>query len=1525
MKKLLLAIVASCCALTMSAQRTTDQLDRGLVAMKSGTGVYLSWRIQASEYYDVTYNVYRDGTKVNEDPLSVSNYTDRSGSATSTYTIKPVVKGVEQEACAPASVWGSSYKEIQLTHQGIKSTLVPNDACCADVDGDGELEILMKFDNQDEIAQSYPKDGPVVNGTSTKEYSIFEIFKQNGTRLWWVNCGPNMGDFQNNEQNIVGYDWDQDGKAEVVMRLLEGSSIHMADGTVYTIGANGQNGTSWYNFRAATGGGTNWFMHDGKEFLVYCNGETGEIYHIMDFPLARLESGETDLNKAWGDGYGHRSNKFFFGAPYLDGRKPSIFLARGIYTRHKMAALDVNPDTHKLSLRWKWYNNTNGPWKGQGYHNYAIADVDWDGRDEIVFGSMVIDDNGKGLSTTGFGHGDAQHCGDLNPYVHGQEQFCCNEDSEGFNYRDATTSKVYAASLHVGKDVGRAMAGNFTESFPGGLGTAWGDPISTVTNAPVEGLIATGVNSNFRIYWDGDLVSETFNYLNGKNTEGCIAKYGSWTPIYTCAGSLTNNDTKGTPCYQGDILGDWREEIIMRTANNNIRIYSTPTSTTYRIPSLWYDHQYRNAMVWQMCGYNQPPHTSFFLGKIEGITMAPPPYTMTGRTEVANGGTIGAALDGKDVIVCETNDAAVTLTAGAKPNMLVFNVPTWVQGSGASECTIKEPKITYTTYTCTVTGGGMTGDGRLVKQGDGVLTLPKADFTHTGNTDIWAGVLNFDGKMNSSDLWLNRFAELNSNGGEFKSIKAAYASIIRPGGENQKGSMKVNALDLGYGSRIIVDLFAEDGSADQLQLGSLNIESKTSNAWIIAGPTYLSPVIEVVGHNAAGEAKMRAGKYVIATITGEITGKLENVVLEGLATTKKLLYVEDGKLILEVIGMRDAGDIVWTGAQSTTWDLAESENFTITSGSDTEVTTFVSGDNVLFNDEAALKTVNVVGSVIPTTFTVNNTIAYTLQGNGGIDGEAKFVKEGTGTVTMKGNNLYNGGNILSGGSTVVSFLSNQFSEVGNLGAVTTTAGKFIMKNGAELKSTVAIENGSLIKFEGEEGGVINNAADFKQDVAFTGTQLTKTGNGTLFLNGNAGALTNLTLSAGGVAISGSNQPKKITVAGSKVNIWDDNSNTTHQIDVLKGKTGTWTLTGTYYVAYANKLTGEGTLTIVPRNTVSRVRITGDWSQFYGTIKHITTNIWLPLDMSTSASHATLDIAAGCSVANVPNRTLTIGAVTGEGSLTNAACDFKSSTATSGPVTYNIGNSDDNNFKFEGTFNNNGTGPNTVTFNKVGTCKMTYTGVGSNMTTAVKVNAGELCLNTTKSDPMLGTGTLTVAKNAILSGRGVLANSSVTVSSGGVLRSGISESNSAGKLSFSGKNVTVTGTAQTYIASKSAFCKFLDMGTLKLNGSVKVLVKEGLELDEAGVEFKIFEASSISLGTNFTIEGSEGFLFDTSKLASDGIIIVKNDPDYDAIESVSAEQALKGTIYTLDGKRLTTMPTHRGIYIVDGKKVRVIGQ
>ena len=1160
MRRLFLLAIMVIATLGISAQRKTDMLNRGLTAVQTTSGVYCSWRILGEEYYDVTYNLYRDGVKIAE-RLDVSNYTDAAGTGSSKYTVKAVVRGVEQSACKEATAWAQNYLEITPRHDGsIISTLVPNDACCADVNGDGELEILMKFDNQNEMSANFPKEGN--NG----EYTILEVMKLDGTVLWWVNCGPNMGDFQNNEQNIVAYDWDLDGKAEAVMRLAEGSVIHLSDGTTYTIGADGQNGTAWTNYRTPKTGGVEWFTHYGNEFLVYCEGSTGKPYVVTEFPLKRLEDGETSLEAAWGDGYGHRSSKYFFGAPYLDGRKPSIFLARGIYTRHKMIAYDVNPDTHELTVRWRWNNNTAGsPWYGQGYHNYAVADVDWDGRDEICFGSMVIDDNGHGLSTTGLGHGDAQHHGDFNPYVHGHEIYTCNEDAPDNNYRDATTSKIYYRQVSSNDD-GRAMMGNFSNLYPGCLGRSGHDTaISSVTNEHIPSDIAFDVN--FRIYWDGDLLEETFSGTGTRNSAGRIYKPSIGNSIETLTGSLTNNDTKSTPCYQGDLFGDWREEVMMRTADNKIRIYTTTIPTEWRNYTLWHDYQYRNAMVWQMCGYNQPPHTSYFLGELEGITQAPPALTMANRTEVANGGSIGTDMDDRQVIAAETNNMEISVADGAKPYIFFDNAASHVIGHDNNSY------IEYVYYTHTLTGGGVSGFRQRDGEAVDILVL-----------QVVIGFLE-DG------------ADRPPEGGTFSAgITADYNATIYPGGIDKKGEISVSDLTLNFGSRMVFDVYS-DGSADQLQAPKLTIEKKD---WQY-GPQYAAPVFQMVPHYVDGATNLSGLKVMIAAVN-ELTGNIEDIAIEGLDGQKAWLSYEEGKVYLNVDVLREATDVVWDGGTDGIWDFADSENFKTPDGNSSA---FVTGDAVTFNDQANATTILVTGNLTPASVTFdNNAKSFIMEGTGSIIGNGSITKKGTGNVTINNVNKYTGGTILQGGKlTVSSLANNDGAEYGALGGVnnkiTFSGGTLAVNKDIVTTQPVSITDGNgTIEIASGKQLTMNGA------VSGSLKELVKTGAGTLTLNGNATYGT-LILNQGTVQAGENNgsvhqYPSTVILNGGTLrdpdNIYSYSTNNAN-VEVPEGKTATWTLDSR--CNYKGKLTGAGTLTIQEHEDRFLRPVTG-MEQYQGT-------------------------------------------------------------------------------------------------------------------------------------------------------------------------------------------------------------------------------------------------------------------------------------------------------------------------------------
>ena len=896
MRTLLCASLLLWMSTPASAQRFTDILDRGLVAVNMGGSTFLSWRILADEYFGVTYNVYRDGVKLNTEPLTVSNYTD-SGVGTN-YTVKAVVNGMEQSQSASiSSLWPSSAKgndvdmylsgRIDLTlatvydrnGNDVTANYSPNDAEFADLDGDGQLEMIIKRLNTVDAANVYPQS----NTTEFVVIDAYDINWQRGTAtlMWRIDCGPNMVSLNSTEINVIAYDWDMDGKAEVVLRGADNMIVYGNDGRnqLYTIGDMTLNTRN--TFIPSNGAQYAW-THTGNEYLLYLNGQTGALYQQTEYPLKRLEYA-SNLPDEWGGrGYGHNSSKYFFGAPYFDGRKPSLFMARGIYGTHKMIAMDLNG--HTWSERWSWNcRDTSSPWYGQGYHNFVVADVDEDGRDEIVYGSMVIDDNGKGLYTTGYGHGDAQHVSDFNPYRKGLEFFGCLEDEPtwGCNYRDAATGEMLYKFTSSGDD-GRCMMDNISKNYPGSLGhSSASQTISSVRKGEVSDASsifhfkASNISLNFRIYWDGDLLSEL---LDSPGTMGQPMIYKPEVGrLLTGAVGNMNNDSKNNPCFQGDIIGDWREEIVVRNGSNAVSIYTSVIPSEYPIPCLWFDHQYRQAMVWQMMAYNQPPHVSYFLGKLEGYTTAPPPYTMAGRQEIRNGGTI-AGSSGDQLIACETNNMTISVSNGAQPSVFIDNAPSWVQGTDVNGTTgarvtgngevaaTNLPPINRTYYTHTLTGGAFAGNMWLVKQGDGTLVLPSVTETYTGRTDVWAGTLQFDGTMQSSPVWMNRHTTLNTTGGTFGGgLTMEYGATLNMGGETSGtvSAATVSNLTLNYGSQVVFDVVGtSQGDNDLLTVnGTLTVDKKTGGNWETYGPEHLVPVFVL-----RSSATLESGDYPIAKV-----------------------------------------------------------------------------------------------------------------------------------------------------------------------------------------------------------------------------------------------------------------------------------------------------------------------------------------------------------------------------------------------------------------------------------------------------------------------------------------------------------------------------------------------------------------------------------------------------------------------------------------------------------------------------------
>ena len=377
----------------------------------------------------------------------------------------------------------------------------------------------------------------------------------------------------------------------------------------------------------------NGYILSGPEYLTVFNGLTGEAMQTVDYVVPRYPTTQNptsdELKKMWGDGYGNRFDRFLACIAYLDGKHPSLVMCRGYYTRTILVAWDWKDK--KLNKRWVF--DTNEGYKtfaGQGNHNLSVTDVDGDGKDEIVYGQMTVDDNGKGLYTTGIGHGDALHVSDMDPDRPGLEVFGTQErfDDAGANFRDAKTGEIIwkKPSVKAGSDgegPGRALALDIDPRYKGFECWVAGAGITNLFDVHGNVIADKTPPCNMGIYWDGDVLSEILNgttigkwdYMNSVTNKIFDAK------DFDCA---SNNGTKANPCLSADLFGDWREEVIYRTRDSKeLRIFSTTIPTEKRLYTLMHNPQYRLSIAWQNVAYNQPPHVSYYLG--EGMEQPPMP------------------------------------------------------------------------------------------------------------------------------------------------------------------------------------------------------------------------------------------------------------------------------------------------------------------------------------------------------------------------------------------------------------------------------------------------------------------------------------------------------------------------------------------------------------------------------------------------------------------------------------------------------------------------------------------------------------------------------------------------------------------------------------------------------------------------------------------------------------------------------------------------------------------------------------
>lgn len=482
-----------------------------------------------------------------------------------------------------------------------------NDMSVGDLDGDGQMEIVVKrllrvLKSSGSGSSDYWLNGenPQAVPSYIRHHIVWDAYKLDGTHLWRLKSGPNI--MLGNSSNFGVADLDGDGCAEVVTRTAEGFVF----GNGEEIGDTNNDGRTDYRREGKQ------YMNAGPEFFSVIDGKTGrELARANDIPRG-------NSSEAWGDDYWKRAASLRLGIASFDGEHNQIFLGRGVYARivvegWSYADGELNRLWHFDSSDSKNNANKDGKpnskYAGQGNHSFSVADLDGDGKDEVMYGSCAFDDDGHGLWSTGLGHGDAQHVGKFLPDREGLQVYHCLEGGVTMvALHDAKDgSIIWKKDAAEANDMGRCCVGDIDPDSPGC--EFW----YYKSNAFAQDATDLGYkphSCNMMIWWDGTLNRQ---FLNESIIQS--QKLGRTFTIYRYGGAFVNG-TKSTPGFYGDILGDWREEMVLAdgTMLNEIRIYSTWYPTDYRLNWLMTDHTYRMSALNENVGYNQPTHTGYYIG-----------------------------------------------------------------------------------------------------------------------------------------------------------------------------------------------------------------------------------------------------------------------------------------------------------------------------------------------------------------------------------------------------------------------------------------------------------------------------------------------------------------------------------------------------------------------------------------------------------------------------------------------------------------------------------------------------------------------------------------------------------------------------------------------------------------------------------------------------------------------------------------------------------------------------------------------
>lgn len=1492
MKHILTLVVAAILlAATASdgfAQRLQQPLGRGVVAVRNGSNVLVSWRRLAQEPEDATYNVYVNGTKANTTPLKNTNWQTTSSKvpAGASVTVTLIRDGVEGEPGTPFVAKGFDMRNMFMSIRFDGSPLAAADFNTSyvwpvDLDGDGEMDYVVNRKSNTNALDCY-----------------VEGYLRTGEHLWTVQLGPNELSCAGQDDQITAADMDCDGYGDVVIQSSDGTRFWDPEARTFGLYVNGStkadtDGDGIVDYETQS-------SRNAPRYISVIDGMTGREKASVEQSYNQHYN-RTNRASLMADEYNKHVGHM--GVFFPDGIHPAIVMEwhiRNTDESHHYYNLGVGYDfsSGKAGQLKELFNEPTG---APAFHQIRVGDVDGDGRDEMMVGGYTMDHTGKVLFNTGIAHGDRFRISDIDPERPGLETFAVQQyaaDQLGMILYDARTGEnIKRWYMPATGDVGR---GECMDVDPSHLGwEMWSTMDGNMYDA--KGNLIPGLSNQYPcegVWWDGQPDREVVqtsdshynvyiqDFYNGREVE--FAKISGWryTTVYAKRAA-----------FWGDIIGDWREELVLLHKENGVQVGIIGVSTDYatsidNIYCLLEDPHYRGDCTTK--GYYQSPNPGFYLGYDMPRPQLPP--TMVTDLVLAsdakdwNGtsftdferATHQSFANGKSVLIDLYAPAQVTLNTAISPSVL-YAMP--VRG--------QRVELGGT--------GSFVGAMDLWKSQQGTLAV-NIPLSYSGKTYISEGTLEVNNTI-AGDVELRARGTLSGNA-------TLAGNLILEGALNYEGGrlspgtsqLPFGTITLKQGLTVNKSLFFE---ADVEDVGDAAVLPRTDRLDVEGDLNVTQSLI--VNVRTVG-TKLPAGTYTLITFTGTFLGKAENISVMGLEGLSYNINVEDGSISLVVNEQRQASEGVrWTGAESTVWDY-QTHNWQL----DGQATDFVAGDVIVVGDDAQRTTLQLndlmpIGGII----FENDTKAVTLGGSGGLSGEGDLVVNGQGRVKLRTTaSTYTGRTLINSGTVEVAELADG-GLPSSIGAASTAASNFqIGKARLIVSNSNTATNREVLLTDTACVQVGSGVVAFKGKVSGKGT-LRKEGNGQLNLTYNgANTYSGGTILAGGTLAMGTwnttfgtaTSPINV-VANATINIFNNNSTSavpTFQNRLAIDAGRTLTMNTGQRCKIQGTLLGAGTMNI------SFPYVRGDFSMntsnFEGTLN--VTGGQFRITAATDLSKGTFKLGAGVYAVHAKSQSGDEQNLTTKiGSLSSTATDAQLSTGT-----WNVGYLDRDD-SFAGKF--------TGALNKYGDGALTLTGAS---TGALSIYAGTIYANTTSAPTT--TGASTVRNGGTLAGSGQVQ--SVTVQTGGTLAAGRSAT-AIGTLIVGGTLTMARGAMLAVKArhsnNRATADAFRVAGRITLNSPIIAVTILGTEPLQAGDELSIFTgAGEIALSGDVTLQPeqpAEGLLWDTSRLASEGILAVQSDAT--AIQNTSANVA-DAPRYDLGGRRILR-PAPHSIFIQGNKIIR----